>query len=135
MMKYWILGILLGAALSQKCNHYFCDIDNSKVPQESFVCMNTTTDAFGNLQIRLSTTPCPALNVCQYSFSDSNDQCVQFISGSLAPGEKCIQNLQCYSGTCTLGKCVGLPLQSDCTFDMECDYGLACGAGLYSTLK
>jgi hypothetical protein len=124
-----IFTLLSLIATTQKCNHYTCDVDNTGVANDSWVCMNSTMDpTTRSLNIKLSKLGCPINMVCDYSFSESNDTCISYIPKSLAPGEYCTQNGQCYSNNCNNGKCVGNQVDVDCVFDIECDYGMACGA-------
>jgi hypothetical protein len=59
---------------------------------------------------------------------------VQYLNYSLAPGENCTYPGSCYSGTCTNGVCVGSPNGEECAYDIECDIGMACNAGVCSSV-
>lgn len=139
-MGFFLLLLLISVAksLSQNyCWSYKCKTNTTNLNTNTCLYPDFMLSTYFLNPCELSSTYCPT-----FSSSTNNATCTA-INPILAlnsyPGEPCIQTSDCAYGSCTLNKCVGLPIGSSCTSHAQCDANLRCAnkvcTGLIDTLK
>lgn len=129
-----ILGVLqlkfvVGQMNNPICRgqRYYCQ-NNTNMNQPN-VCVNISD--FRGKEHQLQPCPSTKYSYCPYWQAKFGSPAVCTIppaSNLSLPGDTCRFDGQCQSGNCPSGVCVGLPLNTSCSWHADCDTGLFCNA-------
>jgi hypothetical protein len=124
----WSLGFLVIQALSQTCPMYNCHVGGFDM---SPTCARLTSA--GNIQLQICDKT--GLSYCDVTGTiTKNYTCTGSPPQSpyvAYPGEFCIDDSDCVTGTCTSNVCVGQLAGSQCNSNSDCDVGLYCNPGFF----